>query len=72
MPSVITLLLTCQEIGYKVLRDTVSLMVMIYEVILMVVSIQMWSSGMLGCVMWWLGATVLEELSLRTRTVILP
>jgi hypothetical protein len=62
---VITVSLTCQEIGYNVLRDTLLLMVMIFEVILMVASIQIWPSGMLFCVMWWLGATVMEELSLR-------
>jgi len=40
-------------------------MVMIFEVILMVASIQKWSSGMLLCVTWWLGATIMEELNLR-------
>ena len=42
-----------------------SLMVMIFEVILMVEGIQKWSSGMLLCVTWWLGAIVMEELNLR-------
>jgi hypothetical protein len=66
MPKVIIVLMTCQEIGYNVLRDIVSLMVSIFEVILMVVSVHMWSSVMLLCVMWWLGGTAMEELNLRT------
>jgi len=41
-----------------------SVMVMIFEVILMVASIQKWSSGMLLCVTWCYGATVMEELNL--------
>jgi hypothetical protein len=67
MPEVITVSLTSQKIGYIILRDTVALMLMMFEVICMLLSIKMWSSGMLYCVKWSVGATVLEEPHLRTE-----
>jgi hypothetical protein len=67
MLKVVTLSLTHEEIDCNSLSNTMSLMPVIFEVILMVLSIKMWSSGVLHCVIWWLGATILEEPHLRAE-----